>query len=119
MMPVRSLSVALVLFSVVVADSGAARAGDAPAATPSPGSVRKCLDMDGREFYWTWSNVPFASTCSSVPAAGESGQKIGACRANCSDGLGTCFSSAPDKKEIDACFDRLESCQASCAEKKN
>ena len=118
MIRARSLSVVLVVFGIV-AGGGTARAEDAPPATPSPGAVRKCVDMDGREFYWTWSNVPFASTCSSEPAAGGVGQTTDACRASCSDRLGTCFPTAPDKKEVDACFDRLESCQASCGEKKN
>jgi hypothetical protein len=118
MIRARSLSVALVFIDLLAA-RGAARAADAPPATPSPATVRKCVDMDGREFYWGWSNVPFASTCSSEAAAGEAVQKADACRASCGDRLGTCFPAAPDKKQVDACFDRLESCQASCAEKKN
>ncbi|KJC58894.1 hypothetical protein UP10_21600 [Bradyrhizobium sp. LTSPM299] len=118
MIRARSLSVVLVVFGIV-AGGGTARADDAPPATPSPGAIRKCVDMDGREFYWGWSNVPFASTCSNEPVAGEPGQKTDACRASCSDRLGTCFPAAPDKKGVDACFDRLESCQASCGEKKN
>ncbi|KJC36015.1 hypothetical protein UP09_33245 [Bradyrhizobium sp. LTSP885] len=116
MIRARSLSVVVVVFGIV-AECGTASADDAPAATPSPGAVRKCVDMDGREFYWGWSNVPFASTCSSEAASGEPAQKANACRASCSDRLGACFPTAPDKKEVDACFDRLESCQASCAEK--
>lgn len=73
--------------------------------------------MDGHEFYWSWSNVPFASTCSSE-AAGEAHPSVDACRAGCSDRLGTCFPAAPDKVGVDACFDALERCQAACAESK-
>ncbi|MBR0796138.1 hypothetical protein JQ615_12135 [Bradyrhizobium jicamae] len=109
----RSLPVVLILLGLTA--STAAPAAESPSGAPST-SLRKCVDMDGREFYWSWSNVPFASTCSSE-ASEEAHPSVDACRAGCSDRLGACFPSTTDKHEIDACFDRLESCQASCTGK--
>jgi hypothetical protein len=42
----------------------------APSAIEGPGhSSRSCVDMDGKAFAWSWSNVPFASTCDARPDA--------------------------------------------------
>jgi hypothetical protein len=64
---------------LAVAAGGAAFSIQAtkPAAQPStlraieaPGhSSRSCVDMDGKAFGWSWSNVPFASTCDARPDA--------------------------------------------------
>ena len=114
----RNLSVLLICFGIVTHGSEAP-AEEKPAAAPSPGAAKKCVDMDGHEFQWNWSNVPFASSCSSELAAEEPGRKTDSCRASCRDRFGACSPPKPDKKQFDACFDQLESCQASCARKKN
>ena len=111
---IRSALVVLICLGLI---AGAVAADETPSAAP-PAGIRKCVDMNGREFYWSWSNVPFASTCSSE-AVGEGHPKLDACRAGCGDRLGTCLPAAPDKALTDACFDALERCQTSCAENKN
>ncbi|MBR0695893.1 hypothetical protein [Bradyrhizobium lablabi] len=114
----RKLSFFLICFSIITLGSVAA-ADDKPATAPSPGAVKKCVDMDGREFKWAWSNVPFASSCSSELATEAPGRKTDTCRASCRDRFGACSPPKPDKKQFDACFDQLESCQASCVKKQN
>jgi hypothetical protein len=40
----------------------------AAAAAPDR-STHSCSDMNGKAFGWSWSNVPFASTCDARPDA--------------------------------------------------
>lgn len=61
-------SVALTV-SANVALSNAALSAELPVkpgqAAPEPlPTGRLCTDMDGKNFRWSWANVPFASVCS-------------------------------------------------------
>lgn len=117
---VRSASLAVVLMCFgPLAQSTPSRADEALATDQAPQAARQCVDMNGREFSWSWSNVPFASSCTGAPPKEASVRGTEACRAVCSDRFGACSAGSLDKAKVDACFDGMESCQAACAGKKN
>lgn len=117
---VRSASFAVVLMCVgLIAQSASSRADDAPAANQAPQALRQCVDMNGREFSWSWSNAPFASSCTSASLKETSIRETEACRAVCSDRFGACSAGSLDKAKVDACFDGMESCQAACTGKRD
>jgi hypothetical protein len=117
MLQARNLSISLICLSIVV-HCTMVRAEEAQPDAPPPNALRRCVDMNGHEFYWSWSNVPFASSCSSVSPSETSG-KTEACRASCVERFGSCSSGSLDKKQIDACFEGMEGCQTACAAEKN
>ncbi|MBR0752614.1 hypothetical protein JQ604_10500 [Bradyrhizobium jicamae] len=112
------LAVALMGFCLFL-QCALSRADEAPATDQAPLAARQCVDMNGREFAWSWSNVPFASSCTGAPPREASVRETEACRAACSDRFGACSAGLLDKAKVDACFDGMESCQAACATGKN
>ena len=98
----------------LLAQGAPSRADEAPAVDQVPQAPRQCVDMNGREFSWSWSNVPFASFCTGGPPKEASMRETEACRAVCSDRFGACSAGSLDKAKVDACFDGMESCQAAC-----
>jgi hypothetical protein len=99
---------------LLLACSQAQAGADAATDTPPPVHVRKCVDMDGHAFDWQWSNVPFASICSTEAVADATSAPAQACSASCSGHFNACFGPAFDQARIDTCFGEYEACLAGC-----
>jgi len=118
MISTRRLAAVLLCLGVSI-HAAPTHAEEAPSGNPVPQASRTCRDMNGREFSWSWSNVPFASSCTGATPKEVTVRETEACRAVCKERFGSCAPGSLDKATIDACFDGLETCQASCAGKRN
>src|SRR5262249_1256706 len=99
---------------LLLACSQAQAGADAATDTSLPVHVRKCVDMDGHAFDWQWSNVPFASICSTEAGAHATSAPAPACSARCSVPFNTCFGPGFDQARIDTCFGEYGACLAGC-----
>jgi hypothetical protein len=84
-MKIAGHGLAYILLAAIVATGPVVAAPDAPVA-------RTCTDMDGHNFSWQWSNVPFGSVCGDGPIQKTDAKPAKACGNDCAETAISCIS---------------------------